>query len=70
MLPFHCMKFRDILPEKATLIAVPLSNFNSFFNNFEKKKKQPPKDTYKRSECRQFKQFNTYRCVYMYIKTC
>lgn len=39
MLPFHCMKFRDILPEKATLIAIPLSNFNSFFNNFEKKNK-------------------------------
>lgn len=40
MLPFHCMKFRDILPEKATLIAVPLSNFNSFFSNYILKKKK------------------------------
>lgn len=32
------MKIRDILQEKATLIAIPLSKFNMFFNNYILKK--------------------------------
>lgn len=54
------MKIRDILQEKATLIAIPLSKFNMFFNNYILKK--IAKNTSKKSKCRQFKQCNTYWC--------